>query len=71
MLDEPTTGVDPASRKGLWNILGDMKADQGTAIVLTSHMNESLNCCPLNAVLCLSDCENSVFVTILFIASDM
>ena len=36
MLDEPTTGVDPAARRAIWKILSQMK-QFGTAIVLTSH----------------------------------
>ena len=35
-LDEPTTGVDPAARRQLWNNLQAARA-QGRTIVLTSH----------------------------------
>ena len=36
LMDEPTTGVDPAARRSLWNSL---KACQelGQSIILTSH----------------------------------
>ncbi|MDJ0393813.1 ABC transporter ATP-binding protein [Rhodococcus sp. G-MC3] len=35
-LDEPTTGLDPESRRNLWSLITDLKND-GTAIVLTTH----------------------------------
>jgi len=36
LLDEPTTGVDPAARRSLWNTLQACQA-AGQAIILTSH----------------------------------
>jgi ABC-2 type transport system ATP-binding protein len=37
-LDEPTTGLDPQSRRAIWELLGEMKAtDDELAIVLTTH----------------------------------
>jgi ATP-binding cassette subfamily A (ABC1) protein 3 len=39
LLDEPTTGVDPAARRALWTVLTAMK-DAGTAVLLTSHSME-------------------------------
>jgi ATP-binding cassette subfamily A (ABC1) protein 3 len=38
-LDEPTTGMDPAARRFLWNVLLDVVKD-GRTIVLTSHSME-------------------------------
>jgi daunorubicin resistance ABC transporter ATP-binding subunit len=35
-LDEPTTGVDPASRQDLWQRVRDLAAE-GTTVVLTTH----------------------------------
>jgi ABC-2 type transport system ATP-binding protein len=38
-LDEPTTGLDPASRNGLWETIEDL-ADGGTTILLTTQYLE-------------------------------
>lgn len=35
-LDEPTTGLDPESRRGTWRLLSDLK-DAGVTMVLTTH----------------------------------
>lgn len=36
MLDEPTTGVDPAARRQIWTVLSKIRAS-GRTLVLTSH----------------------------------
>lgn len=38
-LDEPTTGMDPAARRQLWNVLSQVRAS-GRTLVLTSHSME-------------------------------
>jgi ABC-2 type transport system ATP-binding protein len=39
-LDEPTVGLDPASRRNLWEYLASVRAEYGTTILLTTHYLE-------------------------------
>ncbi len=39
-LDEPTTGLDATSRRGLWDYLSEMRQRHETTIVLTTHYLE-------------------------------
>lgn len=41
LLDEPTFGVDPVSRRDLWLIVHDMVGEGTTVIVSTSYMDEA------------------------------
>ncbi|HSJ16284.1 MAG TPA: ABC transporter ATP-binding protein [Longimicrobiales bacterium] len=44
LLDEPTFGVDPISRRDLWLILHEMVAEGVTTIVSTSYLDEAERC---------------------------
>ena len=39
-LDEPTTGVDPASRQDLWQLVRDLAADGTTVLLTTQYLDE-------------------------------
>ncbi len=40
-LDEPTTGVDPASRRALWEIIGELVGDGTTVVLTTQYLEEA------------------------------
>ena len=43
-LDEPTTGVDPVSRKELWDMLGTLKERDITIVASTPYLDEVRRC---------------------------
>lgn len=40
ILDEPTTGLDPQTRKLLWQVIGTLRHDAGLTVFLTTHYME-------------------------------
>ena len=44
LLDEPTTGVDPISRREFWNILTELHLEGTTIIISTPYMDEADRC---------------------------
>lgn len=40
-LDEPTTGLDPRSRQGLWQVIRDLVADGTTVLLTTQYLDEA------------------------------
>ncbi len=44
-LDEPTTGLDPMTRRKVWEVIHDLRRDTGLTVFLTTHyMEETVNC---------------------------
>jgi ABC-2 type transport system ATP-binding protein len=44
VLDEPTNGVDPVSRREFWRILADMRAEGMSVLVATAYLDEGELC---------------------------
>ncbi|MCR4924696.1 MAG: ABC transporter ATP-binding protein [Clostridiales bacterium] len=40
ILDEPTTGLDPQTRKTLWNVVDKLRKEKGLTVFLTTHYME-------------------------------
>lgn len=50
-LDEPTTGLDPQSRRQIWNIIEDMQRRGKTVVLTTHYMEEAQTLCDRVAVM--------------------
>ena len=50
-LDEPTTGLDPASRQAMWEMIRDLQHSSGLTLFLTTHyMEEADELCDAIAI---------------------
>ena len=50
-LDEPTTGLDPQSRRQLWEVIGRFRATGGTVLLTTHYMEEAERLCDHVAIM--------------------
>ncbi len=51
LLDEPSTGVDPAVRLDFWNHLQRLRAESGVTVLLTTHLLDEADKCDRLAIL--------------------
>ncbi|NIL99477.1 MAG: ATP-binding cassette domain-containing protein [Acidobacteria bacterium] len=49
-LDEPTTGLDPQSRRQIWNIVMDLRSRDRTVLLTTHYMDEAERLCDRVAI---------------------
>ena len=52
IMDEPTSGMDPVSRRGLWDIIKDLKRQGKTLLMCTQFLDEADELGDRVAVLC-------------------
>lgn len=50
-LDEPTTGLDPQARRGLWSVIEDMRRKGKTVFLTTHYMEEAERLCDRVAII--------------------
>jgi ABC-2 type transport system ATP-binding protein len=50
-LDEPTTGLDPQSRRALWQIVRKFREDGGTVLLTTQYLDEADELCDQIAIM--------------------
>ncbi len=50
-LDEPTTGLDPQSRRNFWDLVHTIKAQKRTVILTTHYMEEAYELCDEIAIM--------------------
>ena len=50
-LDEPTTGLDPQARRGLWDVIRELKGAGKTVLLTTHHMDEAEQLCDRVAIM--------------------
>lgn len=50
LLDEPSTGVDPAARMRFWSCLRELQQTDGVTVLLTTHLLEEADACDRLAI---------------------
>ncbi len=55
LMDEPTTGLDPAARIDFWHAIESLRTEQGMTVVFTTHLLEEAEKCDRIAILHLGN----------------
>ena len=50
-LDEPTLGLDPQTRRRIWEVIGRLRQDHGLTLFLTTHYMEEAEVCDRVAII--------------------
>ncbi len=45
LMDEPSTGLDPAARRELWRYIEELRGEQGITVLLTTHILDEADRC--------------------------
>ena len=45
LLDEPSSGLDPAARRQFWDLIHEQRQKEGTTVVVTTHLMEEAESC--------------------------
>lgn len=51
ILDEPSTGLDPGARRDLWDYVLKLRKEQGTTVLVTTHLMDEAEHCDRLAIL--------------------
>ncbi len=51
IMDEPSTGLDPAARYDLWRLLENLRREQGMTLLVTTHLMEEAELCGRIAIM--------------------
>ncbi|MGB7161523.1 MAG: ABC transporter ATP-binding protein [Tepidisphaeraceae bacterium] len=51
LMDEPSTGLDPAARQDVWRLLDESRQREGVTILLTTHLMDEADDCDRVAVM--------------------
>ncbi|MBI1786920.1 MAG: ABC transporter ATP-binding protein [Acidobacteria bacterium] len=50
-LDEPTSGVDPAARRSMWRMIGELAANGAGILVVTHYLEEAEQCSKIGVMI--------------------
>jgi ABC-2 type transport system ATP-binding protein len=51
LLDEPTTGLDPAARHAFWQLLSGIRRAEGTTMLMATHLMDEAEACDMVGII--------------------